>query len=239
MAGESLGFALLLATIAGATIPLGGLLASFPRLVPRWIEAEFRHSVIAFGGGALLAAVALVLIPVGAERVHPGAALALFAAGGIVFLLIDRAIAQRGGHGAQFMAMMLDFLPESLALGALLAGAPEVAVLLAILIGLQNLPEGFNAFREISESGTMSRRRILALFVATAALGPVMAVVGLVALQDGQAVLGGIMLFAAGGILYLIFQDIAPQVPLERHWGPPLGAVAGFLLGFAGDLALG
>lgn len=239
MAGESLGFALLLATIAGATIPLGGWLASFPRLVPRWIEAEFRHSVIAFGGGALLAAVALVLIPEGAERVHPAVALGLFAAGGIVFLLIDRAIAQRGGHGAQFMAMMLDFLPESLALGALLAGAPHVAVLLALLIGLQNLPEGFNAYREISESGTMGKRRILVLFVLTALLGPVMAIVGLIALQDGQGVLGGIMLFAAGGILYLIFEDIAPQVPLERHWGPPLGAVAGFLLGFAGDLAVG
>lgn len=42
------------------------------------------------------------------------------------------------------------------------------------------------------------------------------------------------MLFAAGGILYLTFQDIAPQVPLARHRGPPLGAMAGFALGLAG-----
>lgn len=43
------------------------------------------------------------------------------------------------------------------------------------------------------------------------------------------------MLFAAGGILYLTFQDIAPQVRLDRHWAPPLGAVGGFLLGLAGS----
>ena len=42
--------------------------------------------------------------------------------------------------------------------------------------------------------------------------------------------IGGIMLFASGGILYLIFQDIAPQSRLDRHWGPPLGAVLGFCI---------
>ena len=46
------------------------------------------------------------------------------------------------------------------------------------------------------------------------------------------------MLAAAGGILYLTFQDIAPQVPIETSWLPPFGAVLGFLLGLAGHLAL-
>jgi ZIP family zinc transporter len=46
------------------------------------------------------------------------------------------------------------------------------------------------------------------------------------------------MLFAAGGILYLVFQDIAPQVKLERHWSPPLGAVIGFALGLLGTMLL-
>jgi ZIP family zinc transporter len=43
-----------------------------------------------------------------------------------------------------------------------------------------------------------------------------------------------IMLFASGGILYAIFQDIAPQVKLEKHWFPPMGAVLGFVLGMVG-----
>ncbi|MEZ6108446.1 MAG: hypothetical protein R3B96_20695 [Pirellulaceae bacterium] len=50
--------------------------------------------------------------------------------------------------------------------------------------------------------------------------------------------MAAVMLFAAGGILYLVFQDIAPQARLKRHWSPPLGAVAGFLLGVIGQMLL-
>ena len=46
--------------------------------------------------------------------------------------------------------------------------------------------------------------------------------------------LGG--MFAAGGILYLTFQDIAPQARLEHHWAPPLGAVLGFALALVGEM---
>lgn len=46
------------------------------------------------------------------------------------------------------------------------------------------------------------------------------------------------MLAAAGGILYITFQDIAPQARLARHWGPPLGAVLGFVVGLAGHMWL-
>ena len=55
-------------------------------------------------------------------------------------------------------------------------------------------------------------------------------------LADQDAILGAIMLFAAGGILYLTFQDIAPQSRLEHHWLPPLGAVLGFALALVGEL---
>ncbi|HCQ65821.1 MAG TPA: divalent cation transporter [Rhodobacteraceae bacterium] len=238
MAQESLGLALLLATLAGASIPLGGWIASFPHLVPGWMEEEFRHSVTAFGGGVLMSAVALVLVPEGSERVPATAALVSFAAGGILFFLLDRAIERNGGRGAQLMAMLLDFLPESLALGALLAGAPELALLLATMIALQNLPEGFNAYRELRLGTSLSKNRILGLFLLIVLIGPLTATIGLLFLEGAQGLLGSIMLFAAGGILYLVFEDIAPQVPLKENWGPPLGAVGGFLLGFAGQLAL-
>ena len=52
-------------SLAGLALPLGGALASIERLRPRWLEEEFRHGVLAFGGGILLAAVALVLVPHG------------------------------------------------------------------------------------------------------------------------------------------------------------------------------
>ena len=46
------------------------------------------------------------------------------------------------------------------------------------------------------------------------------------------------MLFAGGGILYLTFQDIAPQSRREQHWGPPLGAVLGFALAVMAEMVL-
>jgi ZIP family zinc transporter len=44
------------------------------------------------------------------------------------------------------------------------------------------------------------------------------------------------MLLASGGILYLIFQDIATQVILRKHRGPPLAAVLGFALAMLGSV---
>jgi ZIP family zinc transporter len=58
-------------------------------------------------------------------------------------------------------------------------------------------------------------------------------------LADLPTLTAAIMMFAAGGIRYLTFQDIAPQARLERHWAPPLGAVAGFAMGLAGAMLLG
>lgn len=229
---------LLPATLAAATIPLGGLLGRTEALHPGWLDAEWRHAVLAFGGGVLVAAVALVLVPEGSRALPPAAALAAFGAGGLAFFLLDRLIERRGGAVGMLLALMVDFLPESLALGAMLAEGAPTALLMAVLIGLQNLPEGFNAYRELAATGRLAPGRILALFVALALLGPLAALAGWSLLAGQPGPLGAIMLFAGGGILYLTFQDIAPQVPLERHWAPPLGAVAGFMLGLAGHLLL-
>ncbi len=235
---EALLSALTLSTLAGAAIPAGAALASVERFMPNWIEDEFRHSVIAFGGGALFSAIALVLVPEGAERVSAVPALACFILGGLVFLWADMALERRGGRAAQFMAMMLDFLPEAMALGALLSGDGQTATLLAVLIALQNLPEGFNAYRELQDNGPVRSSRLALIFLLVVPVGPLAAFVGLTVLNQHPAVLGGIMLFAAGGILYLLFEDVAPQVPLERSWAPALGGVVGFAFGFAGHLAL-
>lgn len=235
---EPLWIALGLATGAGLSIPLGASLAAHRfGLLPGWAESEARHSVIAFGAGALLAAVALVLVPEGAERLFPLVALAWFMAGAVAFALADRALARRGGRAAQFLAMMMDYLPEAMALGALVSGDMGTALLVAGLIALQNLPEGFNAMREMSEQRPGETRRLLLLFLLMVPLGPLAAGIGL-ALDPASPVIGAVMMIASGGILYLMFQDIAPQVPLETSWLPPFGAVLGFLLGLAGHLAV-
>lgn len=229
---------LLLTTLAGGAIPLGGLLARIEHIRPDWLEHEFRHSVIAFGGGVLLAAVALVLVPEGTKRAPIAASALALAAGGVIFFVVDRLLERRGTPASQLIATLLDFVPEAMALGAAFAYSGSVGMLLALLIALQNLPEGFNAYREMSVGGGLRGGTVLAFFVALVPLGPAAGLFGLWWLAAHPVALGVIMLVGAGGILYLTFQDIAPQARLERHWAPPLGAVAGFLLGMIGHLVL-
>lgn len=129
--------------------------------------------------------------------------------------------------------MLLDFLPEALALGAVFVQDHRLGVLLAAFIGAQNLPEGFNAFREMTIVGIRSRVALMTL-LAVSLLGPVAACTGYFFLQDQAKVTASIMTFAGGGIMYLIFQDIAPQSKIRKHWIPALGAVLGFTVGMIG-----
>ena len=135
---------------------------------------------------------------------------------------------------SQLAAMLSDFIPESIALGAAFAAGGSGGVLLACLMMLQNLPEGFNACRELRASTHYSVRRVAGLFALMALLGPVCGLLGYGWLAQFPAVVAGVMLFAAGGICYSVFQDIAPQAKIDRHWAPPMGAVLGFVLGMVG-----
>ena len=228
---------LLFTTLAGACILVGGLAARIERVRPRWLEDELRHSIIAFGGGVLISAVALVLIPEG-NRLVPskvGASLILVA-GGLVFFVVERFLGIRRREAPQFVAMLLDYLPESLALGGMFAIGAASAPMLAVLIGLQNLPEGFNAYRELNSLQRIKPGRTLLLMCALIPLGPLIGTIGWIYGADHAVILGGIMLFASGGILYLVFQDVAPQSHLDRHWAPALGAVLGFGIGMLGQL---
>jgi ZIP family zinc transporter len=220
-------------------IPLGAFVARGEHIHPGWLEQELRHSVIAFGGGILLAAVSLVLVPEGISHQSPGGSVAAFGAGGVAFFCLDRLIARKGGSAAQLVAMVSDFFPEAMALGAMFASGKAAGPLLAVLIGLQNLPEGFNAYRELMAGGRHSSATILRSFLALVLLGPLAALLGHLYLVQRPALLGSVMLVAAGGILYLIFQDIAPQAHLEKRWAPSLGAVAGFMLGLLGEMLVG
>lgn len=141
----------------------------------------------------------------------------------MVFYLLEKVLNRGGGAGAQLVAMMSDFIPEAVALGAALAVEEVAGALLAGMIALQNLPEGFNAQRELGERSPAHLRRpwLLALLVV---VGPLATALGFYVLADRRQLLGALMLFAAGGILYLVFQDIAPDARLEAREAPALGA---------------
>lgn len=231
---------IVLTFVAGLCMPLGGMIATFEHIRRRWLQEEIRHFVIAVGGGLLLGAVFQVLLPEGLVTYgNTPNAVAVFLGGGVTFFLLERAMGLRRRESPQLVGMLLDFIPESLALGGLVATSPSVAVVLAIVVGLQNFPEGFNSYRELVSLGKQSPRKVLLFMFFLTPLGPMSGLTAYYFLTDMPRILGGIMLFSAGGIMYLMFQDIAPQSRLKHHWAPALGAVIGFAITLLTDIWVG
>jgi ZIP family zinc transporter len=224
---------ILVAWLAGLAAFVGAVGAQLEGSAETRGKQEFVHGVVAFGGGILVAAVAFALAPEGVERLSPFTLALTFCGGGLAFCFLDAAITRVAGSKSNLMAMLLDFVPEAIALGAVFGQSKQAGLLLALFIGAQNLPEGFNAHRENTDSGTSPRHFLVALALISL-LGPLAALAGHLWLADRMVLTAGIMSFAAGGILYLVFQDIAPQATMRRHWKPPLGAVLGFALGMLG-----
>jgi ZIP family zinc transporter len=231
--------ALLYGAFAGFMIPVGGYLASIEHIQPRWLEQELRHSVIAFGGGVLIAAVALILVPEGLSLLPLWPGLLAFFLGGAAFALLERLRHRHVESNAQFTAMLTDFVPEAVSLGAMMASRPSEAALLALLIGAQNLPEAFNAWRELAARPGHGRSRAMRTFLALAALGPVAVGLGYALLAELPSLTGAIMMAAAGGILFLMFQDIAVKARLKNSQAPSLAALAGFSVGIIGQALVG
>jgi len=216
----------------------GGFLAHVEGKANTTVKKEFVHGVTAFGGGILLAAVAFALVPEGMKELNAWQLTGLFAAGGVTFCFVDAWLQKHEGNVSQFMAMILDFVPEAVSLGAVFTVNPKVGILLAIFIAAQNFPEGFNAYRELKSAKLATKTALIGL-LGVSFFGPLSAIMGYCWLSNAPQVTAMIMSFSAGGILYLVFQDIAPQAKMERHWMPPLGAVLGFIIGMLSKQLLG
>ncbi len=225
---------------SGITVFLGGFLSKlFERYIREGIvKEEFIHTSVAFGGGIIVAAVAFVLVPKGLNELSLTPVVIMFLSGAISFFFLDRFIETKGGAISQLLAMLLDFIPEAIALGAVFATNHNLGLLLAIFIGLQNLPESFNSYIDLRNCGYASKKCLLILFLLSFT-GIIAAVSGCLLLSNMPQLTASLMLFSSGGILYLIFQDIAPMSQLQKSWFPALGANFGFLVGMIGQKLLG
>jgi ZIP family zinc transporter len=225
----------ILSILSGFAIFLGAALASSNNIIHKCFEKEMNHTITAIGGGALLAAIALVLIPEGMKNQPLWTAISSFITGGIVVMKLDNYLAKHKTPAAQLVAMLLDFIPETIVIGAIITKSFQKAILLSIIIFIQNLPESFIAYKEINNSNqTINKKKILTFFLIVSISGPIYVCLGATILADNDMLLSMLMTFCSGGILYLIFNDIAPQVKLKNHSWPPMGALLGFLIGMIG-----
>jgi ZIP family zinc transporter len=225
---------------AGVTVFLGGLLSKyFERYFQDgFVKEEILHTSIAFGGGIIIAAVAFVLVPEGMNVLPLVPMAILFITGAIFFFFLDRYIEKKGGTISQLLAMLMDFVPEAIALGAVFATNHNLGLLLSIFIGLQNFPESFNSYLDLRNSGYTSKKCLLILLFLSFS-GVLGAISGYYLLSNMPQLTASLMLLSSGGILYLIFQDIAPMSKLQKNWFPALGVNFGFLVGMIGQKILG
>lgn len=223
---------------SGITVIIGSALARSKIFSGGELGREISHSIVAFGAGVLVAAVAFVLTPRAINLLSLPFIVSIFLSGVILFLLLDRLIGRHGGRLAQLMAMSMDYIPEAIALGAVFSYDYKNGLLLALFIGLQNLPESYNAFGDLVKSGYSPNRSLL-IMIPFGFIGIIAAVLGFSFLSNNGSLLSSLMLFSAGGILYLVFQDIAPMIKYKSHRAPALGATLGFLIGIIGVKILG
>jgi len=113
-------WALCLALFAGSAIFIGALAASYDHIRPHWLEREIRHTITATGAGALIAAVTLVLVPEGMQGAGLPLGTLVFLLGGVGAMWLDKVLSQRQSSASQMCAMTLDFVPESLVIGAVI-----------------------------------------------------------------------------------------------------------------------
>jgi ZIP family zinc transporter len=143
----------------------------------------------------------------------------------------------RGTAGlALLAAVILDGVPENLALGiSLTEGTGGGALLAAIFVS--NLPEALVGAASMREQGR-SARRVLGLWTVCAVLLTFPVVIGAAFLANSDpAVVSLPLAFAAGAVIAALADTIMPEA--FEHGGPAvaLSTAAGFVLSFVLSLA--
>lgn len=217
--------------LSGSTVFLGGI---FSYLFQSYfkkglVKKEIIHTSIAFGAGIMLAAVCFVLLPQGIKNISTFFVIPIFLMGTIFFYFLDLYISSKKNSFSQLLSMLLDFIPESIALGAIFVINHELGFLLALFIALQNFPEAFNSYMELRKR--LSVGKSLFILFLLSFTGLIFALIGYLLLSELVVITSSLMIFASAGILYLIFQDIAPSLRIKENSYPILGVNFGFMLG--------
>ena len=228
--------ALLWGAVAASSLVLG----SFMALVRRW-PTRLIGIVLAFGAGALISSVAFELAQEGLHIGSPAAVAIGLALGAFTFFFADRAVERIGGRkGGKSeglplaLGSLLDGIPEQAVLGIGLAAGEGVSVALLIAIFVSNVPEGLGASADMKSSGKKAGS-IVKLWIVVAVLCALSTVGGYAVADftsgDVKAAIDG---FAAGALLVMLVDSMVPEAKEKA------GNVAGLatVLGFAVAAAL-
>jgi zinc transporter, ZIP family len=237
--------------VAGGSLLIGALLGLF---VP--VPVRVVGLVMGFGVGVLISAVAFELTGEAYDRAGAWPVVLGLSAGALTFFLGDLAIDRLGvggrkdptgtGAGAGSSAAtslvlgaMLDGIPESAAIGVSLIGGGSVGVAVVIAVFLSNIPESLSASVGMKRDGR-SNGYILRLWTMVVAASTVAAALGYGLLGGaGETALAFTETFAAGAVLTMLADTMAPEA--VNHAGPAVGlaCVSGFIASFLLSMAGG
>jgi ZIP family zinc transporter len=223
------------------------------------LPARAAALLTAFGGGVLLAAVALELVPEADAGAGAGLTAAGLLAGTLVYVAADRRLTQdedammmrRSAHAAAAgrdmrmpadmseasrgeaiaAGLFVDGVPESIALGLTVAeGEIGVALLAGILVG--NLVEAYGAAQPIIAGGR-SRSFAVGLLSAIGGTLAVAVLLGGTVLADASPELvGTAQALAAGAVLGVVSVAIVPHAFSEVSRLVAAATVLGFVGGY-------
>ena len=145
------------------------------------------------------------------------------------------------------LAVTLHNIPEGMAVGVMyagfLAGSAQItaasALALSIGIAIQNFPEGAIISMPLRAEGESKGRAFLG-GVLSGAVEPIGAVLTIIAAQFISPALPYLLSFAAGAMLYVVVEELIPEMSQGRHSN--LGTVffaVGFSVMMTLDVALG
>lgn len=144
------------------------------------------------------------------------------------------------------LAMTIHNIPEGMAVGvvyaSLLTGdGTSVAAALALSIGIaiQNFPEGAVLSMPLRSNGA-SRGKAFAYGVLSGVVEPLGAILTILAASYVVPVLPYLLAFAAGSMMYVVVEELVPEMSEGEHSHiPVLLFAAGFTLMMILDVALG
>ena len=201
--------------------------------LPRKIIA----TIMAFGSGVLVAALAFSLIQEAFELSRSLSPVIVgFILGGIAYTLANYYLTKRssdhirrrkrshgenagGGKNTSGLSLLvgsvMDNIPENMALGISLVTGGAVNIVLIAAIFISNFPEGL-ASTEGMKSNGRSKKYILALWSIAVIIGMISTVIGFAFLSNTNPFVISIAIsFAAGAILVMLAESMIPEAHEE------------------------
>ena len=145
------------------------------------------------------------------------------------------------------LAVILHNIPEGMAVGVVYAGwlsgsmsiSATGVLALSVGIAIQNFPEGALVSMPLQAAG-MGKGKAFVLGTLSGAVEPVSAVLTILAFGLIQPVLPYLLSVAAGAMMYVVVEELIPEMSEEPHSN--IGTIffaVGFTLMMALDVALG